>query len=372
MRPTIILDKSVLEGLNPDEMVWLDQFYITNTIPFLYIEILVNLEKPPRNGNDPKKKVSRLAFKLPDLHSLVNISHLRLIEKESLEKEKIDMESGKVYIAVHKSGELTEKGEIIYKPLSGEEEKMRWENGDFNEEEIRLAKEFLDFKKLIPDKSHNPYEKYFANKPKSEIFRKIKEYVDRCMYSGNQREVLLEGFSLLSIPEELQQKIFTRWEEEGCSPIREFAPYLTYLITIINFLALGMHFGQIKRHTSYFIDISYFFYLPFCKVFTSNDNFHKDLFPLFSNKNQTFISGKDLKEDLKKLDAYYSSLPQEVKDKGISHYASSPPNDTSFLTTRLWDKYASQERREGKSGLKIDFKRTVRRKKGKWMRPPSS
>jgi hypothetical protein len=46
-------------------------------------------------------------------------------------------------------------------------------------------------------------------------------------------------------------------------------------------------------------------------VFTSKDNFHAHIVPLFLDSHQTFVNGIDFKEDLKKLDAYYSAMPEE-------------------------------------------------------------
>ena len=43
MGPIIIFDKSTLECLNPDEAVWLDQFFNSNITPLFYIETLADL-----------------------------------------------------------------------------------------------------------------------------------------------------------------------------------------------------------------------------------------------------------------------------------------------------------------------------------------
>jgi hypothetical protein len=90
---------------------------------------------------------------------------------------------------------------------------------------------------------------------------------------------------------------------------------------------------------SHQIDLAYLYYLPFCSVFTSKDRFHAQIVPLFLNPRQTFVNGIELKEDLRKLDEHYSKLPPDVVEKGFYHYALMPPEDTSFLVTRLWDKY---------------------------------
>src|SRR5712664_1058410 len=62
-----------------------------------------------------------------------------------------------------------------------------------------------------------------------------------------------------------------------------------------------------ERHT---VDLAYLYYLPFCSVFTSKDNFHMQIGPLFLDPEQSFVNGIDLKEDLKRLNALYSALPE--------------------------------------------------------------
>lgn len=78
-------------------------------------------------------------------------------------------------------------------------------------------------------------------------------------------------------------------------------------------------------------------------VFTSKDNFHVDIVPLFLRPDQTFVEGIKLKEDLKKLVERYLALDKEEFDKGMDHYAKYPPDDTSF-TTPLWDKHTPKWR----------------------------
>jgi hypothetical protein len=70
------------------------------------------------------------------------------------------------------------------------------------------------------------------------------------------------------------------------------------------------HLPKVKP--SHKIDLAYLYYLPFCSVFTSKDNFHAEIVPLFLTSEQTFVNGIELKEDLAKLGAHYESLPEEV------------------------------------------------------------
>jgi len=67
---------------------------------------------------------------------------------------------------------------------------------------------------------------------------------------------------------------------------------------------------------------------------------------LLRRKDQTFVRGPELKADLDRLDQHYSSLPDEVKVRGLHAFAGLPPADTSFLVTRLWDKHLPAWRKQ--------------------------
>ena len=90
--------------------------------------------------------------------------------------------------------------------------------------------------------------------------------------------------------------------------------------------------------------MAYLYYLPFCSVFTSKDNFHVKVAPLFLDSSQVFVNGVELKEDLKNLDTLYSALPNDVLSTGLINFAAFPPENTEFLVTRLWDKFLPEWR----------------------------
>jgi hypothetical protein len=51
------------------------------------------------------------------------------------------------------------------------------------------------------------------------------------------------------------------------------------------------------------------------------------------------VHGDALKADLKRLNEHYLQLPKEVLEQGLYTFAQFPPDDSSYLTTRLWDAY---------------------------------
>jgi len=90
---------------------------------------------------------------------------------------------------------------------------------------------------------------------------------------------------------------------------------------------------------SHQVDLAYLYYLPFCSIFTSKDNFHIQIVPLFLGPMQDFITGNDFKEDMKRLVMHYSGRSEDLRRTGLINFASCPPDDESFLTTRMWNKY---------------------------------
>lgn len=74
-------------------------------------------------------------------------------------------------------------------------------------------------------------------------------------------------------------------------------------------------------------------------VFTSSDGLHARTVPLFLRDRQLFVSGGDLKDDLRRLDEHYLRLPPDIQTQGIRSFAKNPPEEGDFLTCRLWDQF---------------------------------
>ncbi|MGA2167476.1 MAG: hypothetical protein ABSG62_04650, partial [Terracidiphilus sp.] len=145
------------------------------------------------------------------------------------------------------------------------------------------------------------------------------------------------------------------WIKNRRKPLRDWLPYFTFMLSINIFFCLVLPTNLLKNvKQSHHIDLAYLYYLPFCSVFTSRDNFHVQVAPLFMSDGQEFVHGDDLKADLRKLDEYYSKLTEEVLDQGLCNFAQLPPDNDSFLTTRLWNKFLPTWRSEPKNKVDLD------------------
>jgi hypothetical protein len=345
MGPVIIFDKSTLQGLSTDEACWLDNFYISNITPLFFVETLADLEKLVAKGRTPEQVVGNIATKTPEMDVSPNVSHSALCFA-SLSGEKVEMRG----FPVLGRGIQTITGDrrgIVFNEAPETEALQRWQTGDFLDVErqfARLWRRSLSGLQLDAIRGH--FKHFFVeDKPKS--LKQTKEFVDRVIWRDGRRYSFLKlALELLGVPQDLRPIIVRRWKSLDGPKLSDFAPYAAYVISVDLFFYFALAADLIgSQRQSNKIDIAYLYYLPFCMVFASNDNLHARTAPLFLREDQVFINGLELKVDLKKLDEYYSQLPDEVKQSGIMRFAQHPPADDEYLVTRLWDRFLPRWRK---------------------------
>jgi hypothetical protein len=270
-----------------------------------------------------------------------------LLAAELSRGERIEMSHGRPIISGGRSVELGDRTGVIFQQSPEEEAFHRWQRKEFLHLERALARRWRNaLSKVDLEENYRFFQRFFPlGKPKT--FADVKRFVDFHIGGPDQEVLLRFGLSLLGVHQDSQEMVLTRWRDSRRATIREFAPYFTHVFSIELFFNLAIAADLIGRgRRSHKIDLAYLYYLPFCMVFTSNDKLHADITPFFLRENQQFVSGAELKADLGKLDAYYSALPEEVREGGVISFAFYPPLDNSFLVTRLWDKCMSPHWRE--------------------------
>ncbi len=349
--PSLIFDKSALQALNPDEAMWLDNFYICNVTPLFFVETLADLEKEVRAGKTPEEVVGHIAHKSPD-SACINVHHESLLYGELMGKGAVEM-SGRPIISGGRTVKLGDETGVIFEEPPEVEAFHRWQDHKFLEVERNIAKKWRDRLKTTNSEESIKLFQQFLNvfgMPKS--FDELKQFVDRILNDKYPEKTLKFAFLFLGVPPEDQRGIIQRWEDAGKKPVREFAPYMMHKISVDLFFYFGTAanlFSNFRHAQTHKVDIAYLYYLPFCNIFVSNDKIHKVIASYFMRPNQTFIWGEDFKADLTKLDKYYSAFPEEVKNRGVVTFAFIPPDDKSFLTTQMWDKYMSSKWRDMKA-----------------------
>jgi len=346
--PFLIFDKSALQSFSLDETNWLDNFYYTIITPIFFAETLADLEKEVSRGRSPEDVVGSLAHKTPDMSASPSVHH-RTILGSALMGHEVPIRP----TLLRSGGRLVKLGDgnsgVFYDPAPEEEALNRWYNHEFLDLERQAAK---NWRRDLSGIDHTATYQYFQNwflvgKPKTDL--EVKNIADSFIDGWPQDAVLKFALGYLGISQAFHPQIIQRWNDAGSPPIKDFCPYFRYYLGVALFFDLGIASDRISRErpkgkADNKVDLAYLYYLPFCHVFTSMDKLHKRVVPLFLGSDQSFIDGAEMKADLAKLDAHYSAMPEEVRNSSFFRFASYPPDDTSFLTTRLWDRHSSHWR----------------------------
>ncbi len=338
MGPILIFDKSALQVLTVDESVWLDTHYLINVTPLFFVEMLADLSKEMKEGQSPEQFVGRLAEKTPT-GGRPNLHHRTLVEAE-LMGNGIEM-SRRPIVGGGRNVSANGRTGIIFEEPPENEALQRWEHKEFLDVERRFARQWreslsnIDLESLFQE-GRGIIKRHRRPKDLAEVKQLAVELLEK---PGSR--YAREAIRRLSTPR-LEKMIYARWEAKGQLPPSTYAPYTSHVMTVDLFFTIALGADLVGRErASNKIDLAYLYYLPFCMVFTSRDKLHKRAAPLFLGEDQLFIDGDELKEDLAKLDAHYSSLPQETKDRGVMSFAHFPPKSKEFLTTRVWDELMS-------------------------------
>ncbi len=340
--PILIFDKSALQALSLDESNWLDNFFLTNVTPLFFAETLADLEKEVGRGRTAEEVVGHLALKTPDMQATACAHHEKILGGD-LYGQHIPLD-GRIPRDFGKVVELDGKRGIYFEKTPEEEALERWYNREFLDVERQIAKQW---RRNLCGVDHEHSYSFFQNwfplgKPKN--VAQAKTLADAYIDGSSQETALKFGLNLLGIPSPRIAEILGRWQSAGSPPIWQFAPYFRHVYGVDLFFNLAVAADLISRvrpagKADNKVDIAYLYYLPFCHVFVSSDNLHKRVVPLFLRDDQSFIVGDELKADLRRLDGHYSALPDDVKISGFYNFAADPPEDASFLVTRLWDKH---------------------------------
>jgi len=340
MGPITLFDKSFLQGLNVDESLWFDHFFLANVCPPYFLEALADLGKP-RSPERPAEAVVRsLADKFPEMHGSPSVIHMELA-LANLYGQPIEMK-GRIHMGGAQPVVKDGKSGVVYERSPESQAFERWLQGDFLYVEREIARhwratlENTDLWEIA-----RLFQAAGISGKSIKSLEDAKDYASAFVDSGQQSfERLLLALVFLNVPYEHFRPIQERWVAHGQPALRAYAPYAAYVLEVELFFQIALAASLISTdRVSNRTDIAYLFYLPFCMVFTSSDNLHRRCAPLFLRHNQSLAWGPDLKADLSALNNHFASLPEEVKAKGVMSFAHGPPADSQGLVAQLWDKH---------------------------------
>lgn len=348
MGPTIILDKSALQGLSSTEVRFLLKHYSVVIPPILLIEILADLKKPEKEGQKlPAEKVQELARKIRTYDTYNNVWYkelclLNLLGAHVPQSRQAIVRGQDAYT---EAGERFEFFDSTAESLA----LYNWHEGNFTEAEKALAGRWREASQQIDLEAFKKRHQT-DDIPKFKTIDEISVFL-RSLIDANRHNMDFHKMAIdeilddLYVDEAMKNKVFSRWFSEKGPPLPFFAHYAYYCFCM-NFI---FKFGVISGLTSTSvkaksrIDLEYLYYLPFAAVFCSGDKFHQSLWPCALGPDQIFITREELKSDLAWLAQEWEGLSEDAKKDRARNYGSYPPENPDSLTYQIWQKLIEQK-----------------------------
>lgn len=337
MGPIALFDKSFLEGLNPDEAVWFDHFFLANVCPMFYVETQSDLAKEGSDRGTPEELVRKLANKFPDFSGSPNVHHATICTANLLGEDV----SLRAHVILPRGCQATVAGHAMAMLPESPEAKafLRWTQGKYGEEERKAAATWRTSSVGCPTgdvvemlKTMGAYEQ----RPCSTL-ADVKTMTDEVVNRLRPEQQLCLGLGLLGVFPDQVEKIMDRFVTADQPSLAAFAPYANFCLQIELFFHLAV--DKSRMAAAQRMDLCYLFYLPFCQFFVSTDWVHKQSVPFFLRADQEFVAGENLKAALRALNDHYLALPASERNKSIHHIAPHPPRDGDNLVTQLWDRH---------------------------------
>ena len=333
MGPTILLDKSTFQALSSAEMHKMSKYFNWNRVDIILLEIIGDLFKQTRTVSS-RNEVSILADKVTIIDSYQNINYIELLKRD-LSGYSVTMD-GRPIVEPSTVGKLDndQTGALI------DDTQFcgmihRWQQNVFTKKDIDRANMWRDIKTDCKATANNYLPLLTANHiilPKCTNINDMMIEVDRLLRNPNVQFTFLDMLlSYQDVDSRSRHLIIKRVKQHPYS-LPKAAPYAFYCLRVFAlFLGSYKHDLLTKKKSDDQIDLEYLFYLPFCKVFSSNDKFHITLAPQLITNNQEFVIGSDLKKGIINVDT-----PPIHKEILNSKGAPIPPMAKDSLIRDIW------------------------------------
>lgn len=332
---SLILDKSAFHSLGYEEILLLHKYYWVNITPILVMEVLGDLKKETDEGSLNTKEVIGFANKLFPFNSSTNTHYRSLLEAELLGEYNLPL-----YKPIVDSAELVQMidGKNGFK-INPSQERIaidRWKEGNFLESDKILSESWRDTttqKDLLKDvKNHfiNSFPYFERLRTQEDILSCFDSQFNQPDFHHITLQLFMEEFS---IPTSKASEIFYRWETGVEKNIKSFAPYALHCLRTRFLFYIALRNNIITERSTNWLDLEYTYYLPFCRVFLSNDKFHDAIVPYLIDKNQLYVKGSLMKEDLRKMMA----IKNELTGKELLRAEREPPRNSELLTYKIWN-----------------------------------
>lgn len=336
-----LFDKSFLQSLSLDESVWFDNYFNPIICPIFYVETLADLGKNGGHKRTGEEEVRIIAAKFPDISCTPVVHHKTLCIGELL-GERIPMSGDQVVRPGGRPVRASGTSGVVFEKGYEADAFTKWHNEQFHEIERRFGRVWRNMiSNLDLQAVGAQFRKLGIDGKTCKSLHEAKVLADRIV-SGRDRasDRMSLALRMIGVDQVYHEAIHRKWALHNYPAISEYAPYSAHVFSVELFFQIALAANLISSdRPSNRMDVAYFWYLPFCKVFVSSDKLHRKCASLFLRGYQDFFWGPDLKAGLREIDAHFREYPTDVKNKGIMSFANCPPRGGDFLIARIWDRH---------------------------------
>lgn len=333
----LLIDKSAFQQLTTREAKWLFHHFRVNFPPVFFAEVIADLTKARPTTASADGDVQMLARKIVSYALDTNAESFHLVRSE-LHGAQVPMKG--VTIEERAEEIISDDGRkgLFVDQAPTQDMIDRWAAGDFSQLERDQARVWREG---------------IANFKLEEVFREIKKskannfsthaevgrFVDDSLLAAGNDFNLMTGAAIAyGVPTRVVRGMIAAWKRHGSPPFSEFFPYAHFCLRLELYFLTGISHQVISTRDSNRIDIEYFKYLPFTRVFCSADALHIDGYEQFAQPHNVFVPGTEMKQALAEIADYWENLPEEERKTGTASYADYPPVALNNAVTQVYDK----------------------------------
>lgn len=357
MGPQLLIDKSTIQSLSADESLKLLDHYLLVYAPVLFLEILGDIKKVSNDPEQALKVVRHTASKICGMNSYFTADYRTLLKLNLLGIE-VTMDYRPVLLGGKNVVDSTGRKGTFFEEDPEQIALRRWVAGDFTEAEQALSEKWRLSTRAIDLEAWKRRELF----PCVDSLKDIPAVADEiCNNPSFQLENLQFLLLEVGIEPEVETKIFVRWMSKGMPPLREFAPFAYYCSRVFVSFYAAISNNLVGTKSTNRIDLEYLMYLPFCRVFTSSDNFHKKFAPLFLTEEQAFADGHQLKRDIGRIRDWWLHLSDRERADYRRKFGDYPPELKDSITLEMWKRYCRPREECGQPDLTPELQESLMR-----------
>lgn len=306
--------------------------YLLVVPPVLVAEIRADLTKKHDGGPE---KLRILSEKLRGSNdAMINMDH-RDLRIASLLGKPITMD-GRPIVEVETF--ITSRGPASLVVETPENDQLfRWRGRQFTESDTEAATEWRKVLASVNlEKTRESLKSSNPDLPPVQSLSQLGQLIEVVLATGDQRLLLQMCVEDAQLDEKTKQEIICRWDRIKPTSLFDFAPYAFFCFRIRMLFHFGLMNNLMTTKASNTADLLYLYYVPFCKVFCSNDKIHLALQNFVLRTDQRFIRFGEFRNDLDAISFFWDSLTQNERHLWFGVFGHWPPRNSGSFTFQRW------------------------------------